>query len=101
MKIKCESAQGMGQQYPDTFEVAPIWKLQEVVEPGVYAKICVLNGDFQGERIWTEVTEVDGMKIKATLANDPAGFEMEHGDAVEYQMQHIYNVSTKDGEELA
>jgi len=101
VKIKCESAQGMGQQHPDTFEVATIDHLREVVQPGVYAKVCILNGDFQGERIWTLVTEVDGIKVKATLANDPMGFDMEHGDDVEYQLQHIYNVSTTDGEELA
>jgi hypothetical protein len=91
----------MAQQFPDTFEVASIGKLKEVVKPGVYAKVCILNGDFQGERIWTSVTEVDGIKVKATLANDPMGFDMEHGDKVEYQMQHIYNVTSKDGEELA
>ncbi|KPL26822.1 MAG: hypothetical protein AMJ72_12305 [Acidithiobacillales bacterium SM1_46] len=91
----------MGQQHPDTFEVASIDTLREVVQPGVYAKICILDGAFQGERIWTEVTEVDGVKVKATLANDPFGFEGKHGDPVEYQLRHIYNVAAKDGEELA
>jgi len=39
--------------------------------------------------------------VKATLANDPFGFDAKHGDPVEYQLHHIYNVSAKDGEELA
>lgn len=96
-----ESAQGMAQQHPDTFEVETIGKLMQVVEPGVYAKVCVKNGSFGGERIWTEVVEVDGVDVKATLANDPFGFEGEHGDPINYQLQHIYNVSAKDGTELA
>ena len=99
MRYRFESAQGMAQQCPDTFEVADIDHLRKVVQPGVYAKVCILNGG--GERIWTLVTEVDGIKVKATFANDPFGFEAKHGDRVKYQLQHIYNVSTTDGEELA
>lgn len=101
MKVNCESAQGMGQQHPDTFEVASMDTLREVVKPGVYAKVCILDGQFQGERIWTDVVSVDGTKVKATLANDPFGLDMEHGDKVEYQLHNIYNVSSHDGEELA
>jgi hypothetical protein len=89
----------MASQHPDSFEVADIDHLREVVKPGVYAKICILNGG--GERIWTEVVSVDDNKVEATLANNPFGFDAEHGDPVEYQLHNIYNVSTKDGEELA
>lgn len=101
MNFIFESAQGMGQQYPDTFDVASIDRLRDVVEPGVYAKVCIKNGAFQGERIWTQVTEVDDIKVKATLANDPMGFDAEHGDPLEYELHHIYNVTAEDGEELA
>jgi hypothetical protein len=99
--FRLESAQGMAQQHPDTFEVASIERLQECVKPGVYAKVCVLDGAFQGERIWTQVTEVDEFKVKATLANEPFGFNAEHGDPIEYQLHNIYNVTAEDGEELA
>jgi len=99
MNFRFESAQGMAQMHPDTFEVTGIEKLKQVVEPGVFAKVCILNGG--GERIWTKVIEVDGIKVKATLANDPFGFEAEHGDPLEYTLQHIYNVTSADGEELA
>lgn len=101
MNFIFESAQGMGQQYPDTFDVASIDRLRDVVEPGVYAKVCIKNGAFGGERIWTQVTEVDDIKVKATLANDPMGFDAEHGDPLEYELHHIYNVTAQDGEELA
>ena len=101
MKYTCESAQGMAQQHPDTFEVASIDHLREIVKPGVYAKVCILSGDYGAERIWTDVVEVDGLKVKATLANDPMGLDAEHGDPIEYQLQHIYNVTTHDGEEIA
>ena len=96
-----ESAQGMGQQYPDTFEVASIDRLKEIVKPGVYAKVCITSGAFGGERIWTEVTEVDGVKVKATLGNEPFGFDGEYGDPMEFELHHIYNVTAADGEELA
>lgn len=101
-EFQFESAQGMGQQFPESFEVASIDRLREVVEPGVYAKVCITNGDCGGERIWTTVTEVDDVKVKATLANDPFGLGMsKHGDPLEYQLHHIYNVTAEDGEELA
>jgi len=101
MKVTCESAQGMAQQYPDTFEVASIDHLREVVKPGVYAKIAITSGQYGAERIWTDIVSVDGVKVKATLANDPMNEGMEHGDPVEYELQHIYNVTTHDGEEIA
>jgi hypothetical protein len=91
----------MATQHPDTFEVADMDRLRKVVQPGVFAKICVLDGEFQGERIWTKVVEVDGFKVKATLANEPFGFPASHGDPVTYQLHNIYNVSDEDGEELA
>lgn len=97
--MRIESAQGMAVQHPDTFEVASIDHIREVVKPGVYAKICILDGG--GERIWTKVTEVNDNKVKATLANDPFGLDMEHGDPVEYQMHNVYNVSNEENEELA
>lgn len=101
MKYAYESAQGMAQQYPDTFEVASIDHLREIVKPGVYAKVCITSGDFGGERIWTDIVSVDGVKVKATLANDPAGLDAEHGDPIEYELHNIYNVTTHDGEDLA
>ena len=97
--MRIESAQGMAVQHPDTFEVASIDHIREVVKPGVYAKICILDGG--GERIWTKVVSVDDNKVKATLANDPFGLDMEHGDPVEYQMHNVYNVSNEEMEELA
>ncbi len=99
MKFQLQDAQGMGQQHPDTFEVASIDKLREVVQPGVFAKICIL--DDGGERIWTKVIEVDDVKVKATLANNPFSLDAQHGDSVEYELRHIYNVTTDDGEEVA
>ena len=98
--MRIESAQGMAVQHPDTFEVSDIDHMREVVKPGVYAKICILDGG--GERIWTKVIKVDGDKVRASLANDPFGLEgMSHGDRVEYQMHNVYNVTAEDGEELA
>ena len=85
-------AQGMAQQHPDTFEVADIDHLREVVQPGVFAKVAITDGDFKGERIWTTVTDVDGVKVKATLANHPFGFAGEHGDSLQFELRHIYNV---------
>lgn len=101
-KFQFESAQGMASMHPESFEVASIDTLREVVKPGVYAKVCITNGDCGGERIWTTVTEVDDLKVKATLANDPFGLGMsKHGDPLEYTLQHIYNVTAEDGTELA
>ena len=101
MTFQYQDAQGMGQQHPDTFEVASIDHLREVVQPGVFAKVCITDGDCGGERIWTKVIEVDDVKVKATLANNPFGLDAEHGDPVEYQLRHIYNVTSEAGEDIA
>lgn len=98
MKFRFESAQGMAQMHPDTFEVASIDRLREVVQPGVFAKVCIYDKDGHGERIWTTVVEVDDVNVKATLANQPFMIDADHGDALEYQLQHIYNVANDDGE---
>ena len=99
MKFQYQDAQGMGQQHPNTFEVASIDHLREVVQPGVFAKICIL--DDGGARIWTKLIEVDDAKLKATFANEPFDPDLKHGDPVEYELRHIYNVQTSDGEDLA
>ena len=99
MKYNVESAQGMASQHPDTFEVATIEKLREVVQPGVFAKICVL--DDGGERIWTKVVKVNGVRVTGTFANEPFDVNAAHGDRVYYQLHNIYNVTDEDGEELA
>ena len=96
-----ESAQGMATMHPDTFEVSTIGKLMRVIEPGVFAKVCITNGGCGGERIWTQVTKVDGNDIEATLANDPFMLDAKHGDKMKFTMQHVYNVTAEDGEELA
>lgn len=100
-KFVYESAQGMAAQYPDTFEVSSIDHLREVVQPGVYAKVCITNGELRGERIWTEVQEVDDLTVKAKLGNDPFGLDANYGDPMEYQLHHIYNVVDADGKDLA
>ncbi len=96
-------AQGMAQQHPDTFEVSSIDHMREVVQPGVYAKVGIRRTDDaqNGERIWTKVTSVDGVKVKATLSNEPFMIEGEYGDEVEYELRHIYNVMTEEQEYLA
>lgn len=95
MKYSFICAQGMAQQHPDTFEVADMDHLREVVQPGVQAKVAT-----NGERIWTTVTEVEGNNVKATFANQPFDFDAEWGDPVEYELRHIYNVMD-DGEYVA
>jgi len=93
----------MAQQHPDTFEVSDIDHMREVVQPGVYAKVGIrrIDGAQNGERIWTKVTDVDGVKVKATLANNPFMIEGEFGDEVEYELRHIYNVMTEEQEYVA
>lgn len=101
-----DDAQGMHQQHPDTFEVDSIAELRESVQPGVYAKVCIRTDwtdpkTGQGpkaERIWTQVIDVDGVKVVAKLANTPVFFDREFGDVVEYELRHIYSVTEDDDE---
>ena len=96
--FRFESAQGMAQMHPDTFEVASIDRLREIVKPGLFVKVCIYDEEGHGERIWTRVVEVDDVKVKATFANQPFSLDADHGDELEFTLQHVYNVANDDGE---
>lgn len=104
-KFRFDDAQGMAQQHPDTFEVDSIAELRDTVKVGSVVKVCVLidmdeDDDGPGaERIWTQVTNVDDVKISATLLNHPIFFDAQHGDELEFQLRNIYSVYTDDEKE--
>jgi hypothetical protein len=97
-KYRCEDAQGMAQQHPDTFEVDSIAELRNKITTGSVVKVCVLidmdeDDDGPGaERIWVQVTDVDDFKIKATFLNHPMFFDAQHGDELEFHLRHIFSV---------
>ena len=64
---------------------------------GSYVKVCIENvdpepGQFGGERLWTEITEIDGDEITATLDSFPVIVDLESGDTVNFKTHHIYEV---------
>lgn len=56
-------------------------------EPGTNLKVVI-----PGEGIWATVVEDNGDTIKATLANQPFGFDANFGDMVEFLRTNVRDV---------
>ena len=80
-------AQEMHKQHPDTFEV-PFKSELDAIKEGSTVKVC--NGK---ERFWTQVTDVDGDKLTATVDNnliDSDGINL--GDTIHFEKKNVYCV---------
>jgi len=81
-------AQAMARKYPKTFE-APDEKELKEVKVGDSVKVCINNK----ERLWVEVTEIDGGDLKGRIDNHPI-FEdsIDFGSAIQFKKENIYAI---------
>ena len=54
---------------------------------GSYAKVVT-----NGEGLWTQIIEDDGMTIQATMANNPLGGFAAFGDPVAYRRENVREI---------
>jgi hypothetical protein len=80
-------AQTMAQQNPLIFFVPEKGELARIKE-GDFVKICINNE----ERIWVQVTGIEGDTIKGVLAKDPVAINARYGDTIEFERKHIYQI---------
>lgn len=90
------NAQEMSLENPDTFD-APTAEEIANLTVGSFVKVCINNVDpepdqFGAERLWTEITEIDGDEITATLDSFPVVVDLESGDTINFKTHHIYDV---------
>lgn len=79
--------------HPDTFEI-PSLEDREGVLPGTTVKLGfeVKDKDLAGERMWVEVTAVDGDQFTGTIANDPIVIDGKYGDPVSFEPKNILSI---------
>ena len=90
------NAQEMSLEHREHFGVPTAEEIANLTV-GSYVKVCINNvdpepGQFGGERLWTEITEINGDEITATLDSFPVVVDLESGDTVNFKTHHIYEV---------
>lgn len=86
--IQLVDAQQMAKAYPGTFE-APDQKELDLVKVGDSVKICINNK----ERLWIEVTEINGGQLKGKIDNCPIVIEdVNFGDFISFRKENIYSI---------
>lgn len=86
--IQLVDAQAMAVANPTTFE-APDKKELDEVKVGDSVKICINNQ----ERLWVEVTEINGGHLKGKIDNCPIVIDdVAFGDAISFRKENIYNI---------
>lgn len=93
MKITYASAAERAQQNPETFAPTTGDDLADL-KPGDFVKICIIGVDDErhGERMWVEVTQIEGGTIRGTLANHPHFVPLSHGATLEFGKGNVFAV---------
>jgi hypothetical protein len=79
------------EKYPETFWI-PSDEMKDEVEPGHLVKL-IFRHRKGGERMWVEVTQVQGGRLVGTLANSPAVMpKLDAGDEIEFEREHIIGI---------
>lgn len=90
MNYSLEDAQVMALLHPTTFQAPTLKELREI-EVGDYVKVCFKVGMW-GERMWVQVTKIDGEALIGSLNNDPVlATYLRDGDEIKFEKRHIYS----------
>jgi len=86
--IQLVNAQEMAKAHPDTFSAPDKDELNHI-KVGSSVKVCVNNK----ERLWVEVTSIDGGQLKGKIDNCPVVInEVAFGDAISFRKENIYDI---------
>jgi Uncharacterized protein conserved in bacteria (DUF2314) len=76
--------------YPESFPI-PSEEMKRLIVPGMVVK------DGSGERMWVDVTAVDGERLVGVLCNTPCVIpRLEPGDEVMFEREHIIDIDVPD-----
>jgi uncharacterized protein YegJ (DUF2314 family) len=86
------NAKEMNAKHPDTFEI-PSDERIKALTLGEYVKLGfeeMDDGELFPERMWVEVTKIDGDKFEGNLGNEPVFIEsLRYRDKVVFESKHI------------
>lgn len=90
-----ENVRKTAEQYPYTFYV-PSEQFLATLEVGDLVKLMFINDladdriELEGERMWVEITHINGNDFVGSLANNPYQmYQLTVGDIIHFQRQHI------------
>jgi uncharacterized protein YegJ (DUF2314 family) len=79
----------MNAEHPDTFEI-PTEEEKAAVAVGDFVKLIFRQGGAMSERMWVQVTHIDGDKMRGRLDNMPINIEsLSYNDEVLFGTEHI------------
>jgi len=80
---------------PHSFHLPCAERLAAIAGADYVKALFVLEGTEEVERMWVEVSSIDGDVLHGTLANQPFGeFPLSHGDEVELMRHHVIDIHT-------
>ena len=98
---KLENAQKIADDFPYTF-YKPSKEAISQLKPGNQAKLIFeFNSDDPdspgAERMWVEITQVNGTDFSGYLDNDPAYIQdLKHKDPIQFEECHIIDMDLQD-----
>ncbi|GIP49363.1 hypothetical protein J53TS2_29540 [Paenibacillus sp. J53TS2] len=100
-----EDATERNKKAPYTFYI-PSKEVIEILKTGDQVKLLFasneIDGDFEVERMWVEISERDGELFSGILVNTPASIKnLEMGHKIRFKREHISDTEYKDPEEEA
>ena len=94
--------------HPQTFEIPTQEEKQKDIKVGTFVKLCFqktittqshnlnftkFSSSFNSERMWVEVTDIDGDNLSGTVANDPVVIDgLKFDDKIAFEYKHIISI---------
>jgi len=86
MKYRLVNVQQRNEQFPRTFHIPP---QDYVYEVGDMVKLIFTDGA-HNERMWVEITHMNGNSFEGVLRNDPAFLkDLSYDDEIRFNLWHI------------
>ncbi|PSL41044.1 hypothetical protein B0H99_103178 [Planomicrobium soli] len=90
----------LNKEFPYTFQ-RPSEEVLSWLEIGDLVKLIFVaneaeEGEFGAERMWVEITEIDGSRFTGTLNNEPYSLPIEVGERVSFGYENICDTEYED-----
>jgi len=94
MKMNFELADCVqrNKEHPETFHIPSVDE-KSLLGKGDYVKLCFETKSGGSERMWVEITEIEGNSFKGVLDNNPVVVnELTCGDELQFELKHIASI---------
>ena len=90
--MEFSNAQLLKDRSPEIFYAPEIEDLRTNAKPGDFVKVCGNGkpGEYSAERIWIEITHLDGDTIAGTVSSDPVDHPLKYGDSISVNIDEVY-----------